>query len=263
MLNDMVLSLSRMICMCALLMVQCRALQLRPRVSMFPNSRPVSQNDLRVLQRQTGQRNPANAAIGVPTCCSCRHGHPQAFALDPVPRSSGRMNSGLLKLTCPHLVNAVDMLEDAGMIQSFNDHFQGNQTWLRAAAEANNVHAIVRRQQLAPEDWDAIRSKLGPKGVAAFEESGVAGSSPTSSDLKCLHAHLADRLFRGAEAVVGEAVIDSLSLHYGVDISGTPDCANLCDTNSEMLKPPPVPRNKQRRQQKRRRRKQVSEVKTS
>ena len=85
------------------------------RQSVFPNSQDVTAKDIEVFIRQTGQTNPGNAAIGIPTNCQCQHNFPQVFTLDPLPNDR-RMNSGLLKLSCPVLVRAIDQLEDEGYI---------------------------------------------------------------------------------------------------------------------------------------------------
>ncbi|CAN0270235.1 unnamed protein product, partial [Discosporangium mesarthrocarpum] len=50
-------------------------------------------------------RHPASAfAVSPP----CRHGFPQAFGFYP---SSHRISSGLFRLSCPMLVQAIDTLE--------------------------------------------------------------------------------------------------------------------------------------------------------
>lgn len=213
------------------------------RQTIFPNSQPVQQSDLDSLIRQTGQPNPASAAIGVPSTCRCRHGFPQAFAMDPLPKTSGRVNSGLLKLTCPHLVRAVDSLEDEGLLHEMNHRLAESQELQLAAADAHNIHASVRRNLLDAADVVRVQSKLGERGAGAFLEAGVAGSSAGSTDAKCLHAWLADFLFR--ESQFGNAVVEMLQ-DRGVEISGTKECRGACDPTSGTLPTPPVPRNKQR-----------------
>uniref|UniRef100_A0A7S4MAG0 Uncharacterized protein n=1 Tax=Odontella aurita TaxID=265563 RepID=A0A7S4MAG0_9STRA len=235
----------------------------------FPNSVPVLPADLDVLVRQTGQAAPTRAAIGLPSTCRCRHGFPQAFALDPLPAGSGRANSGLLKLTCPHLVNAVDDLEDDGGIVTFNERLAvcppdgvGDEERRRlrnSAAEAHTVHASMRRDMLSSnDDLEALCSKLGERGAEAFLGSGVAGAAEgtfgsddgVAGDVKCLHAWLADYLFRGLEgdsALLGSAVGAELEMR-GIDLNGTAACNAACDPcfKGSNVPPPPKPRNKQR-----------------
>jgi hypothetical protein len=217
------------------------------RKTAFPNSVPAQPSDVESFIRQTGQIAPAKAAIGVPSSCACRHGFPQAFAMDPI--HSGRINSGLLKLTCPLLVRAVDSLEDEGMISLFNQRLEENNNnsnnyIQQATDEAHAVHAASRQELLNGRDVDAVRVKLGERGTTAFLEAGVAGASAGSTDVKCLHAWLADSLFRG-ETPMGKAVTKEL-VDRGVDLTGILTCNVACDPRSGTTPEPPVPRNKQR-----------------
>ena len=243
----------------------------------FPGSQPTTEHDKSVLRRQTGQTAPAEAAIGVPSTCSCCHGFPRAFAMDPFPANGRRINSGLVKLSCPHLVRAVDELEDEGGICSMNDIVKDSEELRRSMVLTHELHAKVRRDMLEDVDAkmngddddddeqavgamsDILRQKLGERGAEAFLSSGVAGSSAGSTDdVKCLHAWLGDYLFRGAtedckddtanvptSIAMGRAVAQTLK-ERGVDISGTESCRSLCDPSSNAAPLPPRPRNKQR-----------------
>ena len=232
------------------------------RKTLFPNSIPVQSSDVQVLQRQTGQVNPSRAAIGVPKVCQCQHGFPQAFAMDPVPprspstKSKPRINSGLVKLTCPHLVRAIDALEDEGLIQTWNE--EKFHDWSSDIQLAHEVHATARQALLLPkgDDRALIASKLGgDRGLQAFLSAGVAAASQISTDLKCLHAWYGDSLFRGPTPVA-DSIRQEL-LDRGIDPTGTPDCHYACDPTilfssesdnliSDEIPPPPKPRNKQR-----------------
>jgi len=55
-----------------------------------------------VEKRQLG--HPANM-VGVPAVSLCRHGYPQAVLQDP---GAHKFGAGMLRLTCPHLCEAVD-----------------------------------------------------------------------------------------------------------------------------------------------------------
>jgi len=221
------------------------------RETLFPNSNPVDQSDLDCLVRQTGQPNPASAAIGIPSTCLCRHGFPQAFAMDPLPKATGRMNSGLLKLTCPLLVRAIDTLEDEGFMEDLNKKLADSNQLQDSAIAAHNAHASVRQELLDRADVDVIRNRLGDRGTDAFLKSGVAGASAGAiADAKCLHAWLADYMFRGTiedddRHEMGEAILNMLN-DRGIDISGIETCSDSCDPNSRTVPTPPVPRNKQR-----------------
>lgn len=241
----------------------------------FPGSQPATEHDKAILRRQTGQTAPAEAAIGVPSACSCCHGFPQAFAMDPFPSRGRRINSGLVKLSCPHLVRAVDELEDEGGIGAMNDIVKDSEELQRSMVLTHELYAKVRRDMLEVVDKadgndaadehrgamnDILRQKLGERGAEAFLSSGVAGASAGSTDdVKCLHAWLGDYLFRRAaeddedgsdddvptSIAMGRAVAQTLK-ERGVDISGTESCRSLCDPSSNAAPMPPRPRNKQR-----------------
>ena len=183
----------------------------------------------------------------MPKVCNCQHGFPQVFALDPLP-PSGRMNSGLLKLTCPLLVRAVDELEDDGYIHRFNEQVAEDAGLQMSILEAHQEHASARIKMLDEQEIeDALKAKLGEQGSLAFLNSGVAGASSDSvRDVKCLHAWLGDYLFRGAAASpIGDMVAQELS-RKGISLVGDPTCHRFCDPSSSIIVEPPKPRNKQR-----------------
>jgi len=219
------------------------------RPTKFPNSVPVVQSDIETLIRQTGQVNPSRAAIGVPSTCVCQHGFSQAFAMDP--HHGGRMNSGLLKLTCPHLVRAVDFLEDQGMIRELNERIlqeieEKDQGPLELSMRTTHErHATARKEMLTQQDIDQVQLRLGERGTTAFLEAGVAGSSIGSRDSKCLHAWLADSLFEESSPL-GDIIKQELQ-KQNVNLSGTSACNKLCDPGScHSFADPPKPRNRQR-----------------
>jgi len=139
---------------------------------LFPGAVPVSPSeDAAVFFRQTGQSAPLSALIGKPAGCACRHGVAQAYSLDPMPPppppspSSGgaragrrrrgataRINSGLLKLTCPALVRAVDELEDSGAMGGLNARLARDGAWREFVEEAHGVHAAARRRFVFGDD---------------------------------------------------------------------------------------------------------------
>ena len=222
---------------------------------LFPNSIDTTPSDLQIMQRQTGQSAPTEAAIGVPSSCNCRHGFPQAFAMDPMPASTGRMNSGLIKLTCPLLVNAIDALEDEGMISSLNENMERNEYMQRNAKNIHGEHAQIRKEMIVGNDeqMDDLQRRLGENGASAFLNSGVAGSTLDSLDVKCMHAWMGDYLFRShdgrgsssSSSPLGKAICEALT-EKGVDRNGTLNCNMYCDCKSVLPAAPPNPRNKQR-----------------
>lgn len=252
---------------------------------MFPGAVPLTPStDADVFVRQTGQSAPTSALLGKPARCACMHGVAQAYSLDPMPPppskgATARINSGLLKLTCPLLVRAVDELEDLGAMGGLNERLAEDGDWRNFLEEAHEVHARARRELVfgQVEDGESfdreeeseessaafqlLQSKLGDRGAQAFLQAGVAGASPglDKPDVKCLHAWLADYLFRddGAgddekEHPLGQAVVQALASR-GVDVAGTESCRVSCigplqnDVEAASSFAPPVPRNKQRK----------------
>jgi hypothetical protein len=253
----------------------------------FPSAIPVNSTDVKTLIHQTNQMNPSNAVLGKPSRCRCIHGYTQAFSLDPIPHSNNRLNSGLLKLTCPLLVNSIDELEDDGFIGKINQMLQRE-----ACAEGvssmfkefmNDAHIVnaESRRALIDDSYESVESsprqiienKLGKQGAEYFMNAGVAGANPETEkpDVKCLHAWMADYLFRkvvvdDASTIscnnnsvegpgttrhhpIGELIKDALS-ERGININGTENCNMVCSgmqTRVGQFVFVPTPRNKQRK----------------
>ena len=250
----------------------------------FPGAIPITEADKATCARQTGQVAPSNALMGKPSQCSCKHGYPQAFALDPTPptqqfkrRSIDRVNSGLLKLTCPLVVNAIDVLEDEGLINKINAKLaknEGEDELSQCMNDTHAIHASIRKNLIfgnTDESNDGnnqtiqmLQSKLGEKGAEYFLDSGVAGANPLSKkkDVKCLHAWFADYLFRFTDEEacdygmtsnhrIGEAILLSLTEH-GTDVTGTDTCYHVCSggvdaEDGDGAVTIPIARNKQRK----------------
>lgn len=75
---------------------------------------PATEGDLRCIEeRQLRHKAGTTAGVSPP----CRHGFPQAFGFDPC---GYKTSSGLFRLSCPLLVQAIDSLEDEGGIEHMN-----------------------------------------------------------------------------------------------------------------------------------------------
>jgi hypothetical protein len=255
--------------------------------SAFPGAIQITEADNATCARQTGQVAPGNALMGKPSQCSCKHGYPQAFSLDPTPptqqfkrRSMDRVNSGMLKLTCPLVVNAIDILEDEGFINKINSKLaksDGEDELSKCMNDAHAIHSSTRKKLIFGSErrntdesnddnqiFQLLQSKLGEKGAEYFLDAGVAGANPLSKkkDVKCLHAWMADYLFRITDEEVcddgmtsnhpiGEAILRSLT-ERGVDFTGTDTCYLVCsggvdDNGGDGAVTIPVARNKQRK----------------
>lgn len=223
--------------------------------SCFPNAIPVTEEDRLTIQRQTGQIGPSVAAIGVPSKCQCQHGYPQVFLLNPLVGEK-RMNSGLLKLTCPLLVNAIDQMEDDGYIANFTEQVESSEEWTASCQTRHEIHAnarkeiVMRTKSSSDDPMSILEQKLGEKGAEAFLNSGIAGATVEKPDVKCLHAWLGDYLFHVSSSsdntdkhYLGEAIAAVLQ-DREVPLSGNADCQQYC--NLQASGAPPKPRNKQR-----------------
>jgi len=175
-------------------------------------------------------RHSASQAVGVPVVCRCRHGFPQAVLFEPMGKN--KPVSGLIRLTCPHLVKAIDEYEAEGAVKEFNKRLQGNQLWKESLQRTNDVHRELRRGLVGPSDHAALAERFGAAQAQAFLDAGLAGMSPTkNNDVKCLHAQLGDWMFHD-QNVIGKAVVQDLA-DRGVPIDGCEDCSQQCDVNRE------------------------------
>lgn len=55
------------------------------------------------------------------------------------------VSSGLFRLSCPKLVQAIDKWEREGAISDFNDRLQSDEQWRHSYAEANAAVAAIRQ----------------------------------------------------------------------------------------------------------------------
>ena len=179
-----------------------------------------------------------------------------------------RLNSGLLKLTCPLLVNAIDVMEDDKFMNEINDKLIADNSDINLVTcmnGAHKVHAETRKELIfgdnnldcsieESDNYKLLESKLGERGAKYFIDAGVAGANPMSKkvDVKCLHAWLGDYLMRSdtiAEHPIGDMIVNELEKR-GVDISGTEDCHAICSgcsADTSISVQIPIPRNRQRK----------------
>jgi len=180
--------------------------------------------DLDVLEAQIG-REPRGV---MKVAQRCHFGRPQVIVNAPVQidaEGRARPFPTLFWLTCPYLVKAVGALEGAGWIDRMRREFHDGGERSAALQRAHEAHARLRMSLCDPE---ALR-RLTPGERRVVEESGVGGTRQPCG-IKCLHAHLADYLGRGAGDgvnVVGRKTA-GLLLEQGIDLLGHGDCASCC-----------------------------------
>lgn len=159
----------------------------------------------------------------------CRHGWPQALVYDPI-FASGRL-ADTVRLTCPLLVEAIDKYEKAGAIQRLNDHLLADRAWQEELLNINVAHRDLRRQLVEhrEEELSNARSLMGGEVVDIVMETGLASMRLNSTDVKCLHAHVADELTRGGN-IIGQQVLQDLTAG-NFDVSGTNTCCDHCNVD--------------------------------
>jgi hypothetical protein len=169
-----------------------------------------------IEERQVG--HPLSEIIAVPKI-KCKHGYVQAFVQHPINHAKGSVHSGMLRLSCPHLVKAIDEYEKEGAVQSFNNNIVNH------SDIQNNFIEIQKKWQniksnLSHKDKEYIERLLGPAHTQYFLTSGIIGITENKfDDVKCLHAHLADELLDPNTNKIG-ATIKTHLLDRQIDING-------------------------------------------
>lgn len=166
--------------------------------------------------------------IGVPATPLCRQGYPQATLQDP---SRHKFGAGLLRLTCPHLCEAIDAWESEDAVRTLSRELlvDGPDVEKNRASldRTNERHARTRRALMNATAEDRAVARLGRSAVDYAMTSGIAGLSRDKlHDLKCLHAQVADELLSGDNAL-GKAILRGLE-DRGVDLGGTDVCHHQC-----------------------------------
>jgi len=190
----------------------------------------------------------------------CKHGHPQAFGFHPT--KGPKLVSGLFRLSCPLLCEAIDEYENEGGVRQMSDWLRrkdigddSDGDWKREGYEKANLAQKQIRSELAKDDKDKLVSRMGEYNANAFMESGVAGIPPSQTfNVKCIHAHVADHLCRcpssssndeGKDNSLGESneeggnIIGRHALQIleerGVPINGNDVCWQQCNVNHERV----------------------------
>lgn len=163
----------------------------------------------------------------------CKYGYSQAFVQYPV---GGGISSGMIRLSCPHLVKAVDEYESNGGIDYFNqmlreDSEQGAK--LRSNfQDINDSWSRIRSRAITDQEKKLLEDQLGSAKTENLINSGIIGISISRvDDVKCLHAQIADTLIRGeASNNIGSLALKKLE-ENGCDIRGCDSCHQQCDIN--------------------------------
>lgn len=189
-------------------------------------------HDIDVLERQLGHKLSGVWAVS----SHCDHGYPQAFVWDPLRRhSSGKarkmlLDSGLIRLSCPLLVQAIDAWEGEGAVNTLNAEVRADDSLLAHLTHAHRGHANARREVVG-ERVDELLASTTDEFVETTRmvlRSGIAGQSPNKNDVKCLHAQVADALCRPGQNQIGELILERLQ-QRGVEVRGCTTCSQQCN----------------------------------
>ena len=189
----------------------------------------------------------------------CKHGFPRAFVRSAITypnkfytddakmKTPGmlsseaadkiQVSSGMLRLSCPHLVKAIDELEEEGGIEAINGHLIAAsdeddlaEPLRQSFLHVNKAWGTIRAKTMSSGDVQVAESYLGKEGATTMINSGIIGVTPNKvDDVKCLHAHLGDYLLRG-ENQIGELVIKTLEEQKDIDVSGCENCYQQCSS---------------------------------
>jgi len=168
---------------------------------------------------------------------SCRHGYLQAFAWNPVQLEGPdnkltRIHSSLFRLSCPLLVKAIDEWEAQGAVKSINEEARGDESG-KLAADLNTAHLqhIVARKEVIGDNLEVAMANASATQAQVMENimaSGIAGQTLEKTDIKCLHAQVADTLCRSRSNKIGELILERLAAR-GVDVDGNDGCCEQCN----------------------------------
>lgn len=172
----------------------------------------------------------ANTAVGAGT--RCRHGWPQAVMHDPL-RKPGTIGD-VVRLTCPLLAEAIDAYEKGGAIARYNERLAEDKAWAEDMYNTNDAQRVLREQlcEGRPRRMGRASEVMGAEKVRVIMGTGLTAMRLNSTDVKCLHAHVADELVRGGNAI-GQQVLQDLKAD-GVSVCGTAECCDHCNVSKPL-----------------------------
>lgn len=174
-------------------------------------------SDMEVLKRQCGE-NTQNVDICAVSKSKCRHGYSQSYVYHPVNKKSGFVTSGMVRLTCPHLVKSIDDYEKEGAVRKFNLEVVNKPKMQKTLFEAQEAWQNLKQILITDEQKQQIHDTLGDASHNFFTSGLIGISENKFDDVKCLHAQLGDELMRGSNEI-GKEVRRHLELR-GVDVTG-------------------------------------------
>lgn len=98
----------------------------------------------------------------------------QAVVRRPVDIKNTSINSGMLRLTCPHLIKLIDGIEGQGGVKQYNEHRIKLEEVQQNFAHVNEQWGLIKREAITPEEMSFIEEKLQEK-TYDFLNSGIIG----------------------------------------------------------------------------------------
>jgi hypothetical protein len=92
----------------------------------------------------------------------------------PVDIKNTSINSGMLRLTCPHLVKLIDDIEGRGGVKLYNESIVESKDVLKNFAHVNEQWRLIKHAAITPEEKEYIEDKLQDK-TDDFLNSGIIG----------------------------------------------------------------------------------------
>jgi len=196
---------------------------------LWPSSELPTVEDLLVVQERQLKISVDN--IYAVEGARCKYGMPRAYVQYPVDKQM-KTCSGMIRLSCPHLVKEIDEWESEGAIEYINGLLEKDDGPLKSNFNQTNMeHAKIRSLAVSEEEKEMMVDKVGSAGAQHLMGSGIIGVSQGKvDDIKCVHAHVADFLLRG-QNLVGEMSLEYLKKERGVDVRGCEGCSQQCSLN--------------------------------
>lgn len=117
----------------------------------------------------------------VSTTGKCRYGYPQVTVNSPVHLEKKMASSGMIRLTCPHLVKEIDHLERDGGVAKFNEEVAPTTHAIEDFLEAHQIWNEIRQETMSVEEVEFIQQRFGEK-AESFLSTGFLGIQMGKSD---------------------------------------------------------------------------------
>jgi hypothetical protein len=124
---------------------------------LLGNHEPPTPQQLTCLHdRQQQTTSPLLLSTGI-----CRYGHPQVIVNSPVDIQRNKTFSAMIRLTCPHLIKEIDILEREGGVAKFNHEIAPTEEAKEDFLAAHQTWNEVRRISMNEKEIEFVKKKFG------------------------------------------------------------------------------------------------------